>query len=1029
MVAPITLAFRRIRARPLATVAVSLAVAGAGVLIGWSSLAAALAQEENVRQRVAELPPDERAIQVVYHLVPFEFRLPSAGDKEESVSVLLSELGEVREDPYRVQLWSQVEEGVRFVVAGDPAEDVTVADGRLPAGCRRDVCEALALGGEFATGERIRLTERAAVRIVGTGALRPAAYPTGEGALASIPDPGDRAVLVPAIEGPLIDLLEASGSSVVTTAPLDPGSLHGSELRPLVAELRRAIVRTERQGDLVEASAPVGLLAGIAERGEVARSRLFLIAGQGAALIVAFAAFAAAMRRGESRFFDEQLDTLAASRGQALAARAVEALVPTLVGALVALGGLRLAVEVVADRRGLPASFVASALPLGTVLAIAGVAAASALLLAGSAAPRRARFGVGALELAAVMALAFVAWQAATTGGLDPQRIAAGQGVGPVLLLLPALVFFATGVFVLRALPAVLRLAERAARSAPLAVHLAFLTAARSPVQAAAATVFLAVALGAALFSLNYRATLEQSARDEARFAAGAQWRVVERSAAEDVSAPDVTPLSRFADASRERPTPVFRLEGRVRERFAAGATLPVEILALPSERIPSLSGWRNGFSSSSRSELAKRLQAEPVELRGIEVAPNATALRVWVRSHRTRPPRLATLHFLLPEEQRFAHLQLGVTGPEWTRLRVRLPAQLRGAELVGLEFAATELPPNGVDPGGFVELGRLDQRDANGWSALPALDTWVAAATGTTLAAPPPSTVIAAPFENAPVKRGIHVDVTSSVLPLVRPPAPIPEALPALASPSVAAAAVDGAVTVDLLGRQLPVRVAARSDLFPTVTERPESFVVLDYDTLFTALNVDQPGFAAPGEAWFFQPQAPGFASRLEAAPFRLQESVGVEPLTARLLNDPLAAGTRDVLGVAALAAAVLALLGLVLAARSALSQERLILAEYEAMGVPPATLVRAAQLRLLLLSALGVVAGVLGSLLAVRLVGAFVAVTGASTRPLPPIAPTVAWGAIALAVGAVAVAGLATAAFLAGRSLRQTAARRLRA
>jgi hypothetical protein len=541
--------------------------------------------------------------------------------------------------------------------------------------------------------------------------------------------------------------------------------------------------------------------------------------------------------------------------------------------------------------------------------------------------------------------------------------------------------------------------------------------------------VFLAVALGAALFSLNYRATLEQSARDEARFAAGAQWRVVERSAAEDVSAPDVTPLSRFADASRERPTPVLRFEGRVRERFAAGGTLPVEILALPSERIPSLSGWRDDFSSLDRSEVAQRLRPHPVELQGIEVATDATALRVWARSEKGRPPRLATLHFLFPEEQRFDHLQLGVTAADWSRLRVRLPARLRGAELVGVELGATELPPNAVDPGGFVELGRLEQRRPQGWFELPVLDRWVTGATGATLAAPPPSTVIAAPFQNAPINRGVHVDVTSTVLPLVRPPSPLPEALPALVSPSVAAAAVDGTVTVDLLGRQLPVRVAARSDLFPTVTERPESFAVLDYDTLFTALNVDQPGFAAPGEAWFFQPQAPGFASRLEAAPFRLQEAVGVEPLTARLLNDPLAAGTRDVLGIAALAAAVLALLGLVLAARSALSQERLILAEYEAMGVPPATLVRAAQLRLLLLSALGVVAGVLGSLLAVRLVGAFVAVTGASTRPLPPIAPTVAWGAIALAVGAVAVAGLATAAFLAGRSLRQTAARRLRA
>src|SRR5439155_21595065 len=45
----------------------------------------------------------------------------------------------------------------------------------------------------------------------------------------------------------------------------------------------------------------------------------------------------------------------------------------------------------------------------------------------------------------------------------------------------------------------------------------------------------------------------------------------------------------------------------------------------------------------------------------------------------------------------------------------------------------------------------------------------------------------------------------------------------------------------VDLAGRELAVRVAAVADRFPTVVRTPDSFVVLDYDTLFAALNADR--------------------------------------------------------------------------------------------------------------------------------------------------------------------------------------------
>jgi predicted lysophospholipase L1 biosynthesis ABC-type transport system permease subunit len=206
------------------------------------------------------------------------------------------------------------------------------------------------------------------------------------------------------------------------------------------------------------------------------------------------------------------------------------------------------------------------------------------------------------------------------------------------------------------------------------------------------------------------------------------------------------------------------------------------------------------------------------------------------------------------------------------------------------------------------------------------------------------------------------------------------------------------------------------RARLFPTIVNRPHDFLVVDYDTLFAALNSDRPGLAVPSERWLFAGGPPPHA-------------LDVERAEARLRNDPLAAGTRTVLGVTAIVAALLGLVGLVVATRSALTSERLVLAEYEALGVSPRALRRTAQVRLLILSAAGVAAGIAGGALGVRLVGAFVAVTGSATSPLPPIASVVAWAAGAAVVGALAVAAVGAASLLAGRAVREPAARRLRA
>jgi hypothetical protein len=974
VVAPLHLALRRLRARLFVAAATAVAVGGAAALVGWSSLAAAHAQERNVRLHLRALPPAKRAIRVVYTTAPLE------GDRDAAtVRRALAELRDVTEPARLVRILHPLaptdESGTRVVVAGRPRRDVRVEAGRLPHACANDVCEGLSLAGRHRLGERVRLGP-VTVDVVGRGSLDPAA-------LSDRSLLGGRALLMRSVPRSLrLFARTRVGTSVVTTAPLDPERVHGDGLRALVERLRREIIRLDRSDSegVVTATAPLPLLTALADRGSVARRRLLLVASEGAALLLAFAAFTATARRRDVAALEEQLATLGASRAQIWLARATEALLPSAAGLVVALGGL----------------LAAGGLPLGTVLAIvATTAVAAALLVAAGAPPRpRLRF-VGPLEVAALVALGVVVWQAASTGSLDPAQIAATDNASPILLLVPALAFFAAAVVLLRVLPAALRLAERAARSSSIGVRLAALGAARRPVQAAAVTTFLAVSLGAALFSLDYRATLDRNSRDQAEFAAGSAWRVV---------------------GARSVPAgaPALRFVAGVPPALPSSTELPVALLGVGAARLPEILGWRTDFSPLARSEIAHRLRPRPVALRGPPTARDATALRVWIHAD-TQYPRIVVLH-LLRRDRTFAHVRAGVAWTRWRRLRVPLPAALRRAQLVGVEFLPTVVPlGQELDVSGSVELGRFEERRAGGWSPLPPLRTWAAAegdSGGGYL-------LTDAPFDpGAPVRHGLQFWLNGTATPLVRPAVGLPRALPALVSPSVAAQAVDGRLTVDLQGREVPVRVAGVATRFPTVVRTPDDFVVLDYDTLFAALNADRPGFAAPAEAWFFGgPRPPG------------AHVVGAEPLRRELLDDPLARGTRDVLDVTALVAAALAVLGLLVGVRSTLGSERMLSAEYEALGVPPGTLVRSVQLRLVLLSVLGIGAGLLGGVLAVRLVGALVAVTAGGGTPLPSIVPVAAWIPAAILLAVVGAVALAAALVLARGAFRGPAARRLTA
>ena len=444
----------------------------------------------------------------------------------------------------------------------------------------------------------------------------------------------------------------------------------------------------------------------------------------------------------------------------------------------------------------------------------------------------------------------------------------------------------------------------------------------------------------------------------------------------------------------------------------------------MPAGKLNEVRGWRPSFSSVSPSQLAHLLQPHPVAFKGEPISRSASALRLWVQT-KAPYPATVTLWFQLPGEDTRS-VRIGTVAPgNWKLLDYSLPAELRGSRLVGIDLdpVTENFGPTGYH--GTIWLGPLQQRVAGRWLSTSALQGWVTP----TDSFDNRGRIAQVTLSSGPVRTALRYERNGTSLPLLRPDAHLPDPIPVLASPAVAAAAVNGVTTLELPGSSpLSIRVVATTKLFPTITDTAR-FVVADYGTMYDALNEVFPGIAPPTEAWFFDSQSPSFASRLARPPFRLERLIGARQAEAALRSDPLASGTRSVLLATAVVAALLAVIGLLIAVRSALRDEAPILAEYEALGMAPSLLARSTGLRLMLLAAIGVAAGAAGGLLATHLVALLVAVTGGGAKPVPPIATTIAWGGTLIVLAAITAAAALAVVALTGRAFGRPVAERLRA
>ncbi len=971
-----------------------LALVALGIVAGTAALAAVLGgrlvmQDRALAQATAALPADNGSLEVAW---VGDFGPPWRSLNRQVVPAMLRSTGHT---PVSAMLYRESQINGRLVnlrAVNGLAPYIHLTAGRLPKPCVPSHCEVVRIQGigPVPSKSTIRLIQ------VGRGTVDPGApfkpfiQPAETGIVsaavqyhAAQPSP---VLLADGVDG-LSRTTELSTffRAYAWFVPVQAGDVHpwsvGSYTRT-VEQLRALMSADSGQ---YEVTAPTDLLAAAVTSSRIAARRLLLLGGEVGTLLLAFTILAAGALRREitaarqrlafagARRTQIELQTLAETGAVAVAATVVG----WAVGALVAAG--------VALEAGSPAWPVVDHALLsrsGLTTAVVAAAAAALLLYLAVRAPalQAGRLTVTPLDVAALAAIGAVAIGYAR-GSIDVQSLSASKGPGVLVLLVPALVTFATAIGAVRLLVPTLRALGRVGRRGPIALRLAAVSLARNPGGAATVATFLVASLALALFATTYRSTLITGQRDEASYAAPAPYVVDE----------NLTELVPVLHAWNGAPaTPVLRLSGNV------PSSASFTFLGVPAAALPETGGWRHDFASATLASLAKRISPTA------STAFQSTALppgRTFSLPISTHGDDISVRAFFRSPLGDFDSVILGDTnGPKQVVLHGRIPFAhgrltsleldpLTNGRLVANAGTGTQATARGV-----LRLGRPS---VDGQRVANAFTDWRGA-------------------DGASVQAGtgaVSYAITAGETTIVRPTQPTDgHPLPVLATPAVAAAAgKDLIVPLTIEGDEVVGHIVGIIQRFPSITG---DAVIADRQTAETALDTATPGLGTTDELW---------ADSLPQPPPSTLTITSRAALLAGLSADPLARGALITLASAAVLALGLALVGLLLGVAGDRRDERGELFDLEAQGAAPATIRTHLRLRALLVAAFGLLGGAITGAILSSLVLSLVSVTASAALPEPPLRlvldPRLLGGAV------VAYAVLAALLVYAATGLREAA------
>ena len=996
--APTIVARARLRAHPGRNLLLLAGIGAAVALFVGVLGGSVVARDLSLRSMVAALSPGERSFRVDLVGAPVQ------GSRAREAAAARTALAQLtRAQPLRLVAFRDFRlagELVRLGGIDDLRAFVRVTAGRLPRRCDPRVCEVIQIGGQG----KPTLSEGGINLVrVGMGELiDPARFGSTfmrlyqERAQGSHP----RTFLLLARDSNAVERLPSLSLLLRLRswlAPVEPRQVHEWQIGSLLARESQAQAILQEADPSFTLAGPDSVLLAARQTGETYARRLLVIGGSVAVALFSFAVLAAAgLRRGlaaERR----RLTQRGATRAQLFNALLAEVGSIAVAGWALGIGLGALAIAVIGAWEGLPSGAVlrhslwtgTAALALCAVLALAVVLVVWAATADESGSRRRRVRPLDVAALGAVVAVVI----GASRGTLDAASSPSG-GDRTFLLLLPLLVFLAGGLLAARLLGPLMMLAERLARRGSVAVRLALLALARAPGRTTAAGAFVVVAAGLVVFAAAYRSTLERGAGDEASFAVPLDFTVSEGPHL-------VLPLDATSTEGYERLAPgthAYPVLRRSADAVGTGTSVQSATVLGVSPAAVSAMHWRSDYSATARSGLARAIRWNgPAALRGVRLPVGAAALLLHVR---VRGAALALNLVLRDARGRIQDLAFGTAGPGVSTLSARVPAQ--ASEVVALELSLSNtarewffhltnerrlvLVPNGVLSLGPLVVSETGKRLTD-WSG------WVVRGPGKSV-----GREISYAFANA--------DTLVFRLPQPTDDRPIP----VIASPAVSAVAGSGGlVTLNFYNPPVQARVVATASRFPTIGA-DEPFVITDETALSTALDADAPGTGTPDELWLSVPgrNADVLTGRLAEPPFSRLDSVSRRDLHQQARSDPLARGVVYTLGVAALVALGLAVVGLWTTAVSDVRDERDAFFDLEAQGASPDTLRRHLRLRALALIVFGVLGGCLLGIVVSLLIVSLVQVTAAATQPDPPLVTDLGPGLLSVALAILVLGAL---------------------
>lgn len=1006
------LAWRRLTRRDSGAVTTVLGLAVAAAMLAGVLAGVTIATDRATAQAIERIPAADRSLRAVWFGVPAgsDERLPAL---DRNVSHAFGGVGLPGPTPLVLVRESTVAGRFVGLTAVDGlAPYVILRSGRLPRTCRPEHCEVLRLRGRgvLPDASGLRLVE------VGTGTLR------SQQLFGDFLAPTDSATADAAVAEAIrraagyhrpapAPLVVAEGRDVFASAPpisrtyrsyawvwpLDAGAPRLWDVDDLVKRAERARAELATRSNSFAVDLPQEELRAAESTAHVAGRRLLLVGGEVAALLLAFTVLAA---RGLRRDFEDarrRLTWYGARRRQLWLLTGIESAVLAFSGVLAGwvLGS---AVGALAARlAGAPTIDVLRHSVLsreGLALAL-GAALVSAALIALTISIRpRAGSRIGITDLLAGAALLIVA-VALLGGAADRDQLASGQDLALVLLLVPGLVAFAAAVLVTRVFPPTARMvARRNWGSVP--TRLAAVGLARGSGTAVVTVGFLTIAFALALVAEGYRATLVRGEREQAAFQVPLD-AVVREDLGKLVRVFDAASPARFQKLVGPGGAvhPVLRVTGGAgRAERISGVT----VLGLDREPIERLGVWRTAWSGGrSRTETAAMVApTNSVSLRTLALPGDEIAFRV-------SPGIVSFAAVIETPDGEFERVELGAADSrESTTLRAAVPS---GSRLVTLVVVPPpRLIEGGADAGtalsGSSRLGGPLAQELRAWVGLEGVEVRPAAR-GVELS------YVLVPRRTAYLRFPQQTDAT--------PPAVI--VTPHLAE---LVGGVGRLLPLQIGGAVVPVRIAGVVARFPGAEGET---VVGDRNVLRTAINAVAPGAARENEVWLEadDDHRAALAAGLARAPFSSLSTLTRSELESDAGQDPLAHGTLLLLVAAALVSLALAAIGLALAVRSDLRDDRGELYDLEAQGARPSSLRRVVRSRAFVLSAAGLVAGLGTGALLLTLVTRVVSVTARGTFAEPPLVASVdpaivGIGFCAYAILAAALVGVATRNAFAG-------------